>query len=209
MHRRYFSIELIKLILLPCLPLFISACVSVSKVPPLGDAQPLWVARSEYLYSQNNWRAQMSLLGMDGEQKFKTRADWTQKNDSYQIKLRDFIGRTIAIVDGQPLAVEVKTSKGQHYQGDNAEALINELFAINIPVSGMRYWLQGVPVPEQPVDRVILNAEGLAESISQQGWEITYPHYQFNEPYKMPGHVQLEFENIKLSVKITEWVLTL
>ncbi len=202
-----FSIEQIKLSLLLLSVLMFSACISISQAPPTEDAKQIWDARTSYLYGLDDWQAKITLIGNSHQQKFKTRVSWKQQSENYQIKLRDFIGRTIAIIDATPSGVVAKTSKGERYQGDDPEALINELFAINIPVTGMRYWLQGIPLPNEKIDQLMLGDNGLATSLSQQGWKISYPHYLQNDPYKMPSQVNLEFENISLTVKISQWTL--
>ncbi|MDW3095393.1 MAG: lipoprotein insertase outer membrane protein LolB [Gammaproteobacteria bacterium] len=185
----------------------LSACISVTKVPT-EDVKQVWDARANYLYQLEDWEAQLSLVGVTNQQKFKARVVWYQQTDDYQIKLRDFIGRTIAIIDGSPSEVVAKTSKGKRYQGDDAETLIDELFAINIPVTGMRYWLQGLPLPSVEVEQLNFNDEGLAHILNQQGWKISYPYYMSNNPYKMPSQVLLEFEDIELNVKISQWKLS-
>jgi|TARA_B110000240_G_C13480587_1_gene445103 outer membrane lipoprotein LolB len=202
----YGSIEQVKFGLL-LVSVLLSGCTSTLQRPPVEEAKQRWDVRTEYLYQQQDWIAQMALVGKRHQQKFKTRVIWKQQSESYQIKLRDFIGRTVAIIDATPSGMVAKTSKGERYQGDDAEALIDELFAINIPVTGMRYWLQGVPMPNEKIDEIVLDDDGLTKSLSQQGWEISYPHYLQNDPYKMPSHVILEFENISLTVKITQWIL--
>ncbi len=204
----YFARKQIKLSLILLPVLLLSACISTTQAPlPVEDAKQVWEARSNYLYGQQNWTARMALIGNTNQQKFKTRVVWEQQAENYQIKLRNFIGRTIAIIDGSASNVIAKTSKGQRYQGDDAEALINELFAINIPVTGMRYWLQGMTLPNEKIDQLTLDNNGLAKSLSQQGWKVSYPDYMQNDPYKMPSKVILEFENIKLTVKISQWTL--
>ena len=202
-----FSKQHFKLSLLLLSVLLLSACVSITQLPPAGDTKQAWETRANYLYGVEDWAAQIVLVGNSHQQKFKTRVVWTQQSENYQIKLRDFIGRTVAIIDGTPSGVVAKTSKGERYQGDDAEALINELFAINIPVTGMRYWLQGIPMPNESIDELMLDDNGLAKTLSQQGWKISYPHYVQNNLYNMPSQVILEFENINLTVKISQWTL--
>jgi len=203
---RYFTIALIKRSVVLLAALLLSACITITQPPvPIEDAQQEWVARTDYLYQQQDWTAHIALLGNSHQQKFKVRVVWKQQAENYQIKLRDFIGRTIAIIDGTPAGVVAKTSKGERYQGDDAEALIKQLFDINIPVTGMRYWLQGVPMENESIDQLVLDDHGLAKTLSQQGWAMSYPHYMENQPYKMPSQVILEFENIKLTAKISQW----
>ncbi len=181
------------------------ACVSVTPVIPVEDADLAWKTRSEYLYQQNYWTAHLALIGANNQQKFKTRAVWEQHGDRYTIKLRDFIGRTIAIIEGSPQGVQAKTSKGQQYAGHNAEDLIAQLFNIQIPVSGMRYWLLGLPKPNVQVNQLVLNNAGLADQVTQEGWSMTYPYYLDNDPFKMPSKILLAFEDIDLTVKVSQW----
>ena len=183
----------------------LSACITVNQTQPVDDIDQSWIKRADYLYENSHWIAKMSLVGVTDEQKFKTNVIWQQKDDAYQIKLQDFIGRTVAIIDGSEDAVFVKTSKGQQYQGDNAEALIEELFGMQIPVTGLRFWLQGLPQPNSRLDELMLSEEGLAETIRQQGWLMSYPYYVANDPFKMPSQVLLGIENLSLTVKITQW----
>ena len=184
--------------------LVLPACVTVA---PVIDADRVWKARSEFLYQQHFWTAHLALIGVNHQQKFKTRAVWEQKGDRYTIKLRDFIGRTIAVIEGSPEGVQAKTSKGQHYQGDSAEQLIKQLFDLHIPVSGMRYWLLGVPKPNIQVGQLSLNEEGLVEEMQQQGWAMSYPYYLHNDPFKMPSQILLGYEDIDLTVKVSQWTL--
>ena len=187
------------------LMLAMHGCVTLTPVPPAEDADLLWQTRSEYLYEQH-WTAHLALIGVTDQQKFKTRAVWEQQGERYTIKLRDFIGRTVAVIDGSPNGVKVKTSKGQHFQGDSAEQLIQELFDIHIPVTGMRYWLLGLPAPNAKVDMLALNDQGLADQLEQQGWAMSYPYYLNNDPFKMPSQILFDYEDIDLTVKVSQWV---
>ena len=186
----------------------LSSCITVNQTIPVDDIDKFWLDRADYLYENPHWTAKMSLLGVTDEQKFKTKVIWQQKADHYQIKLQDFIGRTVAIIDGSSESVVVKTSKGQQYTGDDAETLIKELFGMHIPVSGLRYWLQGLPQPKSKLDELKLSEEGLAETIRQHGWKMSYPNYIANDPFKMPSQVLLAIENITLTVKINQWDLS-
>jgi len=181
--------------------------VTVTPVVPMGDANQLWNVRSDYLYQQDNWDAQLSLIGVNEQQKFKTRAVWEQRGDRYTIKLRDFIGRTVAVIEGSPDDVRIKTSKGQTYQGDTAEQLIEKLFDIQIPVSGMRYWLLGLPRPNIEVAQLMLNDLGLAEHVEQQGWSMSYPSYKEKNPFHMPSQIILDYDDIDLTVRVSQWTL--
>lgn len=182
-----------------------SACVSVTPVVPSEGHDQLWQARTEYLYQQDHWTVHLSLIGVTEQQKFKTRAQWEQQGDHYTIKLRDFLGRTIAVIEGSPSEVHAKTSKGQHFKGDTAEQLIQQLFDIQIPVSGMRYWLLGLPKPDMPITQLSFDQRGLAQQLEQQAWSLQYPSYKQNDSLLMPEQILLDYSDIDLTVKISRW----
>lgn len=202
----WFILHRYKCIAVLLIVMTLMGCVTVTPVITKQDADQIWQARSEYLYQQNHWTAHLTLVGVTTEQKFKTRAIWEQKGERYTIKLRDFIGRTVAIIDGSPEAVSAKTSKGEHFEGDSAEQLIRQLFDIQIPVAGMRYWLLGLPKPNLEVKQLDLNGQGLAEHVSQQGWAMNYPYYLEYDPFKMPSQILFAYEDIDLTVKVSQWV---
>ena len=181
------------------------ACGGMPVVAPVENRAESWQLRSEYLYENQHWTAHLSLLAVAQQQKFNTRLEWRQQAERYQITLKDFIGRTLAVIEGAPSVVTVKTARGQRYQGHNAEALINELFGLRLPVGGLRYWLQGLPQPGVELEKLVLSEQGLAEEISQLGWRITYPHYRVDDPFSMPGQVLLKFDDVALNVKVSQW----
>ena len=159
----------------------LSACVSVTPTIPVTDTDQAWKTHSNSLYQQQQWLAHLTLIGVNQQQKFKVRAIWQQQDDHYTIKLRDFIGRTVAVIEGSPEGVQAKTSKGQSYTGNTAEELIVELFDMQIPVAGMRYWLLGVPKPNVELDRLELNQVGVADLLGQEGWLMSYADYSQSE----------------------------
>lgn len=188
--------------------LTLSACTTAPRIIPSDDADRAWQERKSFLYSHSDWIAHLSLVGVTQDEKFKTRIEWQQRSDGYQIKLRDFIGRTVALIDGSPEKVVVKTSKGERYEDQNAETLIYGLFGLRIPVAGMRYWLRGVPQPETGYADLELRADGLAEKMQQAGWRLSYQNYADNKPVRMPTQAVFEYDDLALTVKVARWQLS-
>lgn len=188
--------------------LTLSACTTTPRIIPSDDVDRAWQERKSFLYSHSDWVAHLSLIGVTHDEKFKTRIEWQQRSDGYQIKLRDFIGRTVALIDGSPEKVVVKTSKGERYEDQNAETLIYGLFGLRIPVAGMRYWLRGVPQPETEYVDLELRADGLAEKMQQAGWRLSYQNYADNKPVRMPNQAVFEYDDLALTVKVARWQLS-
>ena len=140
--------SILKLIAVSAVLCLITSCAGPQSV--LRTEAPVvdWSTHLKQMQTLAEWQAQMIIYGQDRTEKFKLRLLWKQQGDRYQIKIKDFIGRTVAVLEGVPGQVSLKTSKGQHYQGENADQLLEELLDLPIHISGMRYWLLGVPAPE-------------------------------------------------------------
>ena len=188
----------------------LSACTTppqVTSLPPATDDLSVWNAHKLYLLAHEQWTAHFSLIGVNSGEKFKTRVVWEQKNDQYEIKLKDFIGRTVAVVNGDSQSVTVKTSKGQRFEGTDANSLVQELFGLEIPVQGMRYWLRAVPRPQQEYELMALNDDGLAQNMMQAGWQLHYEQYDQYEDASLPTRTVLQFSDLTLTVKVSRWEL--
>ena len=187
----------------------LSACTTTApKIAPIENADQAWDNRKSLLYAQHEWRAHLSVIGVTKDEKFKTRIIWQQNSQGYQIKLRDFIGRTVALIEGSPDKVIVKTSKGERYEDHDAETLIYGLFGLRIPVTGMRYWLRGIPQPKLAYQDLSLRADGLAASMQQAGWQLSYQNYVENNALQLPANAVFQYDDLALTVKIARWDLT-
>ena len=166
-----------------------------------------WSTHLEQMQALSEWQAQMVIYGQDRAEKFKLRLLWEQQGDRYQIKIKDFIGRTVAVFEGVPGQVSLKTSKGQHYQGEDADQLIEELLNLPIRISGMRYWLLGVPAPESAYQLLQVSADGLAAKIEQQGWQLKYLAYSQQSGQRLPSQAEFSIDEVRLRAEISQWQL--
>ena len=60
-----------------------------------------------------------------------------------------------------------------------------------MPLSGLTHWAKGVPVPNQPIDKMILNSNGTIKEVNQLGWHITYSQYSQFENNQLPTKMHL------------------
>ena len=108
---------------------------------------------------------------------------------------------------GVPGQVSLKTSKGQHYQGENADQLLEELLDLPIHISGMRYWLLGVPAPESSHQLLQVSTDGLAAQIEQQGWQLKYLAYSQQSGQRLPSQAEFSIDQVRLRAEISQWQL--
>lgn len=197
----------LKIIALSAVLFLVSACPAPQPVLRTEASVMDWQMHLKQMQAVAEWQAEMVIYGQDSNEKFKLRLLWEQQGDRYQIKIKDFIGRTVAILEGVPEQVSLKTSKGQHYQGEDADQLIQELLNLPIRISGMRYWLLGVPAPENSHQLLKVNADGLAAEIEQQGWQLKYLAYSQQSGQWLPSQAEFSIDDVRLHAKISQWQL--
>lgn len=80
-------------------------------------------------------------------------------------------------------------------QAEDPEQLLQQLTGLALPVSGMRWWLRGLPFPNAPYSR-----EG--DVLLQNGWRITPSDYRNTA---LPYRIELLRDDLKVRILINEW----
>jgi outer membrane lipoprotein LolB len=191
-----------RLFTIPLLIIVLSACATTQFQSPQPD-----IDRGEFLLQLAQWDAHMTVVAMTAQQKLKARLHWRQTPQGYTIKLRDFIGRTVAVIESDASGVMARTSNGQRYQGADADGLLADLTGLKLPINGLKYWLQSLADPQQRLELITESKNQLPQMIQQAGWTIHYGSYQYDEKVPMAKNISLDHEDIHLQVKIARWSL--
>ena len=93
---------------------------------------------------------------------------------------------------------------GRQFENSSVEALLEDVVGWSLPISGLDYWVRGLPHPGSP-NRRLLNAGGQAGSIVQDGWDITYSDYFDTAQPVLPRRLQLAGDELTLKLVIERW----
>ena len=124
---------------------------------------------------------------------------WLATQEKDVLSLATPLGTTLAELtiqyqDGQTVAARLQ--HGQDVSSaDNPEALLEQVAGLQLPVSGMRWWLRGQPVPS---GELIRHEVGF----TQNGWLIIASDYRGGT---LPYRVELSRDDIKVRVLMNEW----
>ena len=126
---------------------------------------------------------------------------WVASPDRDVLTLSSPLGTTLAELtlhyqDGQVIRAQLDRGT-QLDEAANPEALLQDLTGLALPVSGMRWWLRGLPAPSSPF-------ESLAEhQFAQNGWTIVTSDYRDGpRPYR----IELQRDALRVRVVINEWI---
>jgi len=125
--------------------------------------------------------------------------DWLATPERDVLSLSSPLGNTLAelsILYQQGEIVSATLKHGQTTEiAPDPESLLQNLAGLTLPVSGMRWWLRGLPDPRMPFTRT-------DDSFSQSGWLVTATDFRDGTlPYK----IELTRDDLRIRVMISEW----
>lgn len=118
--------------------------------------------------------------------------DWQQAGTYYAIRLYGPLGSESVSIRGGPKRITLTRSNGRRLSASSPEILILQELGYEIPVSGLQYWLKGIPAPGKLTHAPTLDAQGRLLQLEQQGWIIRYIAYKNDGGLSLPQKIQLE-----------------
>lgn len=184
--------------------IFLAGCASSVKQAPVSkQADPNWPQHVTKMQSQTTWHAKGRLAVTKGNNKGGNASFvWQQVSDRYHIQMHGPFGSGAAVISGGPKQVFAKESNGKKHHASTPEALMQQLVGWQVPLSGLQYWIRGVPIPNVKVSMQSLNSQGLLKNLVQEGWSIHYIEYGNDN---LPKKMQLNHANLKIKLVVTSW----
>lgn len=193
--------------------LLLVGCASSGVRPkPAPEPDPVasaWEARLAALTPRANFSLRGRIAIQRGAEGAQAQLSWTQRADTWDLRLVAPLGQGSARLQGAPAGVVLSTPDGSRYRAADVDALMKTHLKWSLPVAGARYWILGLPVPGHPVGQLSLDAEGRLRDLAQDGWRISVLEYQ-NAPAEpgglvLPKRLFLLGKDVQLRIVITAW----
>jgi outer membrane lipoprotein LolB len=167
---------------------------------------PFKSARSAAEYS--DWQLNGRIALMHGQQGWHASLLWLERADGYQLKVFGPLGQGGFQLAGDDQGVVLVDASGNTSFARDANDLLLQATGWQLPVIGLRYWVRGLPVPDIKARQVYDESQQLRR-LEQSGWTINYQRYQLVDGVAVPSKMQLERDDIRVRLVITEWQLGL
>ena len=177
--------------------------------PVLEDREALWQQRQQQLGA-------IAAFAMKGRLGLKTPDDawsasiqWAQKEALYKMRIIAPLGQGTYELTGGNGQVSLLTAEDETYQADDPDTLMQGTLGWSVPVTGMRYWIIGLPDPEAGTERLLLDEFGRIEQLQQDGWSVEISRYQDYQQYQLPAKIEMINQDLKVRIVIKDWVRVL
>ena len=169
-------------------------------------AQLLWASEQQFAGQFDTWdihaRAVIKLKG----ELYHIGIGWQRAPESFKMLLEAPFGRGVFRIESTPgTGYRLSLPDGRVYRNNTPEALLEDVIGWSLPISGLDYWIRGMPAPGSDYSHRI-GAGGRTRSIGQDQWNIEYLDY-FSEQRnpQLPRKIRLASEDVTLKLIIERW----
>ena len=183
--------------------LYLTGCASMSP-PAAQESTVSWETRKTQLSALQSWHINGKIAVITAEDSGSASVDWLERQGNYTISMYGPLGANGLTMKGGPGQVTLKTSDGKTVTAASAEALLAQQWGWKLPLSYLKYWVRGLPVPNLPAQSRFDAAHRLA-SLNQQGFTIQYQGYTSAGTLDLPQHLSISSPSLKSKIVIYKW----
>ena len=190
--------------------LLLAACVSLPKEPVNELTAKNWAQYQLQAGRVQRWHLHGRAAIFVNDEVHNVGLNWENQEDYFIMTLEAPFGQGVIRIETSTQAVNsrVKLSlpDGRTVYGESAEATLREVTGWSIPVSGLVYWIKGLPQKNDPVS-YDLNGDGRLNFLLQNGWRVNYlDYFDVADTAKgLPRKIYLKRDNLALKIVIDSW----
>lgn len=162
-------------------------------VPAVDDGTPAAVAFAERQMDASQiggWTLRGRTAIAANDRGWNGAVHWQQDGDVLDLRFIAPLGAGTVRIRGTAAAMHIEASDGTDILTHDPETDLERYLGVAVPVTAMRWWLLGVPVPGLEVVRLELDEAGRAVYIEQASWVVSYPRYAAYGDRVLPGVIE-------------------
>ena len=166
-----------------------------------------WEAHKAHLSALNQWQMDSRIFIQTKDDGFSSTIRWIQEGSSYQLRFSAPFNQGIYHMTGNPETVSILLPDNTEQSAKDPETLMKKALGFKLPVSGLSYWLRGLPYPDDPDRDIILDSNERLSKLEQAGWDIKISKYIHKDGYYLPTKLTMENKHLKMKMAVGQWIL--
>lgn len=163
-----------------------------------------WQQRQAHLSQINQFSINGKIAIQSKRDSGSASVSWQERAGQYLISLSGPLGSNSMKLSGRVGSVTLQMSNGKTYRAQSAEQLLATQWGYQLPVSNLKYWIRGLPVPGFPASTYFDDENHLAD-LSQQGFRISYADYKTYHGVDLPTRLVLNSNTLRIKIVIYDW----
>lgn len=195
--------------LIPALMLVLglTACAPLPHLPDEAPDEAAWEAHRERLERLQAWSLDGRAALRAPDDGWTASLQWSQWVDYMDFRLRGSFGIGTTRVRGSQDWMVIETSRGEVWETAHPEVELERQTGWRVPLAMLRWWMVGLPAPEEEPEERIVDGSGHLAYLEQGGWSVYYEDYSEYEGLMLPGRITVENDDLRLRIRIRDWLL--
>ncbi len=187
----------------------LQGCTTIHDIPEqtetLSSATPNnWASHLKAVQQLNNWAISGKVGVVTPKQSQTGYIDWKQKEQTFDINIRGTLGFGGLDLSGDQSWVTIKVDENNQRTLPTDIALERYL-DWEFPINSLKYWIKGIPAPDQPIKHQQFSNQGLLSRLDQQGWDIRLLNYEKHNQLSLPHKIIARSNGYKVSLILSDW----
>lgn len=188
------------------LVILLTGCaVSPMQTTMVAIDDPAWELRRAALADLQRWSLKGRMALRTDKESWTVTLHWENEVDRFQLRMIAPLGQGTWQLTGNRDLVALTTDDNQIYEAADSESLLRQTLGWEIPLEGLEYWVRGMPQPNKPFDRILLDSEARMVDLKQSGWEIKIERYQKVQGMDLPGKISMFNPHFSVKLVIQDW----
>ncbi|VAW97007.1 hypothetical protein MNBD_GAMMA20-635 [hydrothermal vent metagenome] len=186
--------------------LLLTGCASQPGPPaltPHEEAQA-WRIHQALVSGLGEWALSGRISVRTEDDSWSGKLRWRQGGEQFHIAFDAPMGMGAARLRSDNTGVHMEVADGKEFSAPDAESLLYQFFGMRLPVTGLRYWVTGLPQPGMSSSLEYDGAGRLAR-MQQASWDIRYRGYLHVQNVDLPQKIFIENRRLNVRLVIERW----
>ena len=160
---------------------------------------------NDALYAIDGWLLMGRIAYQAGGEGWTATLHWTQDQDLYNVRLIAPLGQGAYELRGNDDRVLLMTANNELLSATDPEKLLFDNMGWKVPLTGLRYWVRGVPEPDKEISNLVRDENGRITDMQQSGWRISFLRYTEGKVPELPEKIFMQNDRFQLRLVIQDW----
>ncbi len=161
--------------------------------------------RQQALEQINAWQLKGRVAIINGSEAWHLNVEWQQRQEDYRIELWGPFGSGRVQLEGDGQGVRLTDSRQGIYYADDPESLLYEHTGVNMPVSGLRYWILGLTDPRYATRQPRRDQAGRLTAVKQADWQVAFSRYTRVDSLALPDRLSVDRQDLRVKMVVDHW----
>lgn len=182
----------------------LAGCAATPPPAPSLLPEHAWLQRETRLRQLETWTLSGRLAISTEAEAWNASLHWSQRPDGYEVSVIAPLGGGSLQLRGNAEGVVLQTADQGLYLAQNPDALMRDVLGLQIPVSGLRFWVLGIPQPGVMQERRIDDWGRLVE-LRQAQWRVEFLRYRETPGGSLPDKLFMRNDQFEVRLVISDW----